>query len=93
MVQVMETWFLADRELLKSYFGSSFRENHLRKWPVLEEIPKPTIFEALEKATAGCPKRYAKGKISFELLGQLDPQKVETACPHAKTLLERLKRG
>lgn len=92
MVQVMETWFLADRDLLKRYFGSSLREVHLRQWPKLEEVPKPTVFEALEKATAGCPKRYSKGKVSYELLGLLNPQKVEAASPHAKELLDRLRR-
>ena len=30
MLQVMETWFLADREMLVSYFGSNFRQSHLR---------------------------------------------------------------
>lgn len=47
---------------------------------------------ALEKATAGCTKHYAKGKVSFELLGQLNPALVEAACPHAKELLDRLRR-
>jgi uncharacterized protein DUF4276 len=91
MVQVMETWFLADRDLLRRYFGSSLRENHLRPWPVLEDVPKATVFDALKKATAGCQRPYAKGKVSYELLGQLSPKQVEAACPHAKALLERLK--
>jgi Domain of unknown function (DUF4276) len=91
MVQVMETWFLADRDLLRRYFGSSLRENHLRQWPVLEAVPKPTVFDALARATAGCPKSYAKGKVSYELLGQLSPPHVEAACPHAKALLDRLR--
>jgi len=91
MVQVMETWFLADRDLLKRYFGSKFRENHLRQWPALEGVLKSTVLDALEKATAGCQKRYAKGKISFELLGKLNPALVETACPHARDLLDRLR--
>ncbi len=38
MVQVMETWFLADRDLLRRYFGSALRENHLRQWPNLEGV-------------------------------------------------------
>jgi hypothetical protein len=91
MVQVMETWFLADRDLLRRYFGNALRENHLRQWPDLEAVPKPTVFDALEKATAGCRKPYAKGKVSYELLGQLSPNQVEAACPHAKMLLERLR--
>jgi hypothetical protein len=46
---------------------------------------------ALDRATAGCKKRYSKGKVSFELLGQVNPTLVETACPHAKALLDRLR--
>lgn len=91
MVQVMETWFLADRDLLKSYFGTSLRESHLRQWPHLEAVPKLTVLDALEKSTAGCQRHYAKGKVSYELLGKLSPDRVETACPHAKALLERLR--
>jgi hypothetical protein len=91
MVQVMETWFLADRELLRKYFGKALRENHLRQWPALEAVPKATVFEALAKATAGCQKPYAKGRVSYELLGQLNPQPVEAACPHAKLFLDRLR--
>ena len=92
MVQVMETWFLADRDLLRRYFGSALRESHLRQWPVLEAIPKSTVFDTLEKATAGCLKRYSKGKVSYELLGLLNPQSVESASPHAEELLNRLRR-
>lgn len=91
MVQVMETWFLADRGLLRKYFGRSLRENHLRQWPVLEAVPKVTVFDALANATAGCEKRYAKGKVSYEMLAQLNPNPVEAGCPHAKALLDRLR--
>jgi hypothetical protein len=35
---------------------------------------------------------YRKGKHSFELLGQLDPDKVMAASPHAKRLLDILKK-
>lgn len=91
MVQVMETWFLADRDLLRSYFGASLRENHLRQWRDLEAVPKLTVLDALEKSTAGCQRHYAKGKVSYELLGKLNPAQVEAACPHAKALLGRLR--
>ena len=91
MVQVMETWFLADRDSLRDYFGAALREQHLRQWPVLEDVSKPTVFRALNQATAGCTKRYARGKISYELLERLNPALVETACPHAKSLLDRLR--
>jgi hypothetical protein len=91
MVQVMETWFLADRDMLRRYFGNSLRENHLRPWPALEAVPKSTVLDALAKATAGCQRPYTKGKVSYELLSELSPQMVEAACPHSKTLLARLR--
>ena len=91
MVQVMETWFLADRDLLKRYFGANFKENALKQWPQLEAVPKATVLNTLEQATANCAKPYAKGKVSFELLAWVDPALVEAACPHAKALLDRLK--
>ena len=91
MVQVMETWFLADREALRSYFGTGFGENVLRAWPNLENVPKPKVLEALGRATASCRKRYSKGRVSFELLAQIDSARVEAACPHAKALLNELR--
>jgi hypothetical protein len=91
MVQVMETWFLADRAMLKTYFLAPFRENALKEWPRLEAVSKATVYEALDKATAACAKQYRKGKISFELLAMLEPSLVEQACPHARALLDRLR--
>jgi len=91
MVQVMETWFLADNEMLKRYFGHELRENHLKKWPKLEAVSKATVLQALAKATAGCGKPYSKGRVSYELLKRLSPAEVESKCPHAKALLERLR--
>ena len=91
MVQVMETWFLADREALRDYFGAKFRENALKTWPDLEDVPKSTVLEALERGTASCRKPYSKGRVSFELLARVDPARVEAACPHAKALLDELR--
>lgn len=91
MVQVMETWFLADRTLLRDYFGATLREGHLREWPALEDVPKPTVLDSLRQATADCERQYAKGKVSFDLLSKLNPAVVEAECPHARRLLNRLR--
>jgi hypothetical protein len=92
MVQVMESWFLADREALKAFFGIGYRAQTIPKWPHLEEVPKDRVFSALEQATVACGKRrYAKGNRSFSLLAQISPAKVETASPNAKALFERLR--
>lgn len=91
MVQIMETWFLADRVALQKYFGARFKQNVLKSWPDLEDVPKKTVDDVLKRATASCSKRYSKGKISFELLAQINPALVENECPHAKALLDRLR--
>lgn len=91
MVEVMETWFLADRRLLREFFGSALRENALQEWRSLEKVPKLSVLGALGRATAACGVPYAKGKISFDLLSRLDAGAVERACPHAKRLLDRLR--
>ena len=91
MVQIMETWFLADGVALRKYFGARFRQNALKRWPDLESVPKSTVLNALASATASCSKRYSKGKVSFELLAQINPALVEAACPHAEALLNRLR--
>lgn len=92
MICCMETWFVADRKTLRNFFGQRWRENALPKWPKLEEVSKSQVFDALDKATAACGKRrYAKGKLSFELLGVIEATEVEKSCPAAKRLLERLR--
>ena len=91
MVQVMETWFLADRDALRRFFGPSLNENHFGQWPRLEEVHKDTVLNVLERATSNCPKPYSKGKVSFDLLGQINPEQVSAACPHAKDLLDYLR--
>ena len=91
MVQVMETWFLADREALHNVFGPSFNENHLRQWPNLEAVHRDAVYNALEQATANCQKQYRKGRVSFQLLGEINPEHVAAACPHADQLLRYLR--
>jgi hypothetical protein len=91
MVQLMETWFLADREMLRRYFGSALRETALHAWPALEKVPKDTVLDALIRATAACPRKYAKGRVSFEMLARLNPSLVEQACPSAGRLLDTLR--
>lgn len=91
MVQVMETWLLADRGALRRFFGPLLNENYFRQWPDLEAVPKDTAFNVLEQATSNCQKKYRKDKVSFELLGQIDPALVADACPHADQLLQYLR--
>ena len=88
MVQVMETWLIADTDALQAYFGPNFKSQKIPAWADLEIVPKLKIFDALEKASADCvEKQYAKGKVSFGLLGTIDPEKVKLHCSHAARFL------
>ncbi len=93
MVQLMESWFLADRAELNKYFGSEFKESKLPKGNNLEAIPKQQVIEGLKAATKECgrDKTYHKGRHSFEILGRISPQLVEAASKSAKRLIAQLK--
>ncbi len=91
MVEVMETWFLADRAMLRRFFGSGLRENEFREWSSLEGLPKRQVFKILERATAACKTPYSKGRVSFELLEKLSPTEVEKTCPNCARLLAFLR--
>jgi hypothetical protein len=92
MVQCMEAWFLADRELLARFYGHGFTENALPGNRDIEQVPKQDVFRALKMATRQSKTKgeYGKGDHSFEILGQLDPNKVRTASGHAGKLLDTL---
>ena len=92
MVQCMETWFVADRDLLARFFGQGFSENPLPGSHDVETIPKRDVFRALQMATRNSRTKgeYGKSEHSFEILGQLDPKKVRTASSHARKLLDTL---
>ena len=50
----------------------------------------------LKQATRSCSKGkgiYRKGRHSFELLECLDPSKVMESSPHARRLIDALKRS
>ena len=93
MVQFMESWFLADRECLESFYGQHFNWNALPQNPKIEEIPKEDIEHGLEDAIRPTKRKggFSKGKHSFEILESLDPEKVCAASPHAKRFVDTLK--
>lgn len=92
MVQCMEAWFVADVEALKKFYGAHFRESKLPKRLDVENIPKESLFNALEAATTECkPKgRYSKGRHSFEILGHIDPAKICSSSYWAKRFFSTL---
>lgn len=93
MVQIMESWFIADREVLTDFYGHGFRSNMMPQWPDIEKVPKRDVLSALHRATSLTSKGdYHKGQHSFEILARLDPNKVADASPHAKRFLKSLRR-
>ena len=94
MVQVMESWFLADKATLARFYGSGFQENALPRNPSIEQIPKADVLAGLSRATRRTKKKsYDKGSHSFEILGEIDPSAVEGAAPFARRLLNTLRAG
>jgi hypothetical protein len=92
MVQVMETWFLADQSKLRSFYGQRFRENALPANPDVEQIPRLDVFSGLTNATRNTQKgSYDKGSHSFEILAMLDPSRVEQSALYARRFLETLR--
>lgn len=73
MVQCMETWIVADRGTLREFFGQGFRVNALPAMNELENRSKEDVQNGLERATENCKGPYKKGKRSFRVLAELDP--------------------
>jgi len=95
MVQVMESWFLADWDTLKAFFGQGFKENALpATGNSIEGISKQQVYDALAKATGKCETKavYDKGEHSFKLLTKIDPAKVTQTSPWAKRFVDELQK-
>ena len=93
MVQVMESWFLADKDALSKYYGQGFLSNSIPGQPNIELIPKQRVFDALEHATRPTQKReYDKTRHGFDLLELIDPALVGAASTHARNLFLVLNR-
>ena len=93
MVQVMESWFLADRETLASFFGQGFSANQLPAAAnPIDGIAKTQVYRSLANATKNCKTKvpYGKGEHPFKLLGRIDPAKVTSASGWAKRFVDAL---
>ena len=81
MVQVMESWFLADRQALRSYYGQDFLESRLPSNSNVEEISKDDVLNGLEEATRDTKKgKYHKTRHAPDLLERMDGATVRAAA-------------
>ncbi len=92
MVQCMETWCVADRDALKRFFKQDLIEGSLPALSNLEGCSKDQIQEALKNATRECGKdrTYKKGRRSFKLVAELNPDVLKKRAPHFLCLCEAL---
>ncbi len=86
MVQIMESWFLADIDALKAVFKDS-SEAAVRGNPNVEEIPKADVLKRLNRAANG---EYQKVKHGMKLLELIDPSKVRKAAPHCDRMFNQI---
>ena len=94
MVQLMETWLLADREAVAAYYGPGFSPAALpSEGRPIESVPKAAVISALRKAAQATKKQgYSKGRDAFALLGKIDPHRLCAASPWAKRFFDTLRR-
>lgn len=89
MVQVMETWIVADGDALAAYYGQGFRRNALPATQNLEDVLKSDIEQALKRATEKTTKgSYHKIRHAKDLLSCIDPTRVRRRCGHCERLFK-----
>jgi len=81
MATCMETWIAADRATLIRQFGNGLRPNALPALTDLESRHRRDVQAALISATKECKVPYAKGRTSFEVLGELQPESLRRNLP------------
>lgn len=91
MTTCMETWFVADRETLRSYYQACLNERKLPADNDREQRHRHDLLRALEAASKDCGNAYAKGDSSFDLLAQIDPRRLMSRLPSFARIVRILK--
>ncbi|HEU4884234.1 MAG TPA: DUF4276 family protein [Longimicrobium sp.] len=91
MAQVMESWFLADPQVLKEFYGSQFGTKQIPVRENVEEVHKKAVFTALRASTSKTQKgEYHKTQHAPLILEKLDPERVRARAPHCARLFASL---
>ena len=91
MVQIMESWFLADPDTVECYYGRGFRRQVLPRNANVERVSKQDVLDGLDRAAHETPKRgYSKRRDSFKILENIDPMRVRTRSQYAERFLQAL---
>jgi len=87
----MESWFLADKDGLKKFFGTGFDTSKLPQNTNYESIDKKTLYNGLKNATKKTKKgEYGKGSHSFKILTYLDGNKIKNHGKYSKEFFKYL---
>ena len=81
MTTCMETWIVADQAALSEHFGQGLRPNALPSATNLESRSTGDVQNGLENATRDCAAPYTKGPRSYEVVGKLNPDTLESSLP------------
>lgn len=91
MVQMMESWFFADKDKLAKFYGQNFNRNALAKNKNVEKIPKLNVESGLANATKNTQKgEYHKTRHGAKILELINPQNVRDAAPHCNELFKAI---
>jgi hypothetical protein len=92
MVTCMETWIMADHQAIIGFFGQRLQKTALLPPQNLEARTKQEVQDRLHHATRNCGKDrvYAKGKKSFQILGELNPDTLKEHLPHFRRFIATL---
>jgi hypothetical protein len=91
MIQVMETWIIADPDAMARYYDKHFLKGALPPARDRESVEKDRIYKALKHATAKTRKgEYHKIDHAADLLEEIDPVKVRRRCPSCERLFATL---
>lgn len=91
MVQIMESWFLADPNALERYYKDGFHASALKGDPRVEQVPKSDVLSRLRAAKRKTKKdEYHKTAHAPALLASIDPELVKAAAPNCKRLFDAL---
>ncbi len=92
MAQMMESWFVADKERLAEFYGQGFNLKALPKNTNVEKIAKSDVESGLKAAARNTSKKdYKKGEHAGEILRKIDSVKVRAAAPHCERLFKIIK--
>ena len=91
MVEMMESWFHADKDALAKFYGRNFDRDKLKSNPNVEDIPKKDLMDGLKDSTKGTKKgRYHKTRHAPALLELIAPTRVREAAPNCDKIFQSL---